>query len=130
MDIRIISRSGRVPQYATERAAGFDLPAYAVGSVPEDAELPYITYSMSVPEWNQKASLYAQVWDRTKSNTRIIQKADQITRAIGDNGIRIPVDGGYLVIWPESPLIQIMIDGDTRAAYINLSINSYNLPGV
>ena len=28
MDIRIISRSGRVPQYATERAAGFDLPAY------------------------------------------------------------------------------------------------------
>lgn len=110
--------------------SGFDLPAYAVGSVREDAELPYITYSMSVPEWNQKASLYAQVWDRTKSNTRIIQKADQITRAIGDNGIKIPVDGGYLVIWPESPLIQIMVDGDTRAAYINLSINSYNLPGV
>ena len=110
--------------------SGFDLPAYAVGSVPEDAELPYITYSMSVPEWNQKASMYAQVWDRTRCHTRIIQKADQITQVIGDNVVRIPIYGGYLVIWPESPLIQIMIDGDTRAAYINLSINSYNLPGV
>lgn len=28
MKIRIISKSGRIPQYATERSAGFDLPAY------------------------------------------------------------------------------------------------------
>lgn len=110
--------------------SGFGLPAYAVDSVPEDVQLPYITYSVSVPEWNKKVSAYAQVWDRTRSNTGIIQKADQITAAIGDAGKRIPFDGGYLVIWLETPLIQIMTDGDFRSAYINLSINSYNLPGV
>lgn len=108
--------------------SGFGLPAYAADSVPDDVELPYITYSMSVPEWNQKASLYAQVWDRTTSNTGIIRVADQITAAIGE-GINIPVEGGYLIIWPESPLIQIMVDGDYRSAYINLSINTYQLPG-
>ena len=109
--------------------SGFGLPAYAVDSVPDDVALPYIAYSMSVPEWNQKASLYAQVWDRTKSNAYIIRVADQITAAIGQ-GLNIPVDGGYLVLWPESPLIQIMVDGDFRSAYINLSVNTYHLPGV
>lgn len=109
--------------------SGFGLPAYAVNSVPEDVQLPYITYSLSVPEWNQKASMYAQVWDRSRSNTRIITTADQITAAIGE-GTTIPLEGGYLAIWPETPLIQIMVDGDFRSAYINLSINAYNKPGV
>ena len=109
--------------------SGFDLPAYQIGTVPDETQLPYITYSMSVPEWNQKASMYAQVWDRTTSNTGIIQKADQITQAIGE-GKNIPFNGGYLVIWPESPLIQIMVDGDVRYAYINMSVNAYQLPGI
>ena len=110
--------------------SGFGLPAYTEYSVPDNATLPYITYSAGVPEWNQKASLFAQVWDRTRSNTGIIRKADQITAAIGETGKRIPFEGGYLVIWPENPLIQIRVNGDYRAAYINLSINSYNMPGV
>lgn len=109
--------------------SGFGLPAYAVDSVPDDVTLPYITYSLSVPEWNQKATLYAQVWDRSKSNTRIIKIADQITAAIGE-GKNIPCEAGYLAIWPETPQIQILVDGDFRSAYINLSINAYNMPGV
>lgn len=109
--------------------SGFGLPAYAVNSVPEDVELPYITYSLSVPEWNQKSSMYAQVWDRSRSNTGIITVADQITAEIGE-GKTIPLEDGYLVIWPETPLIQLMVDGDFRSAYINLSINAYHMPGV
>ena len=106
----------------------FGLPAYTVGSVPDDVELPYITYSLSVPEWNAKASMYAQVWDRTTSNELIIRKADEIAAAIGQGKI-IDCDGGYLAIWPETPLIQIMTDGDYRSAYINLSVNAYQNPG-
>lgn len=109
--------------------SGFGIPAYAENSVPEDVELPYITYSSGVPEWNQKASLYAMVWDRSRSNTKIIDYADQITAAIGE-GKTIALTGGHLVIWPETPLIQIMVDGDYRYAYINLSINAYHMPGV
>jgi len=109
--------------------SGFGLPAYTEDTVPEDVQLPYITYSLSVPEWNLKASMYVHVWDRTRSNTRIIRLADQITAAIG-SGLRIPINGGYLVLWPETPLIQIMVDGDYRSAYINLSVNTYHTPGV
>ncbi|MBR4352709.1 MAG: hypothetical protein IKQ01_06525 [Bacteroidales bacterium] len=110
--------------------SGFSIPAYAEGSVPDDVTTPYITFSLSVPEWNTKASLYAQVWDRTTSNAGIIRKADEITEAIGQGRKINLVDGGYLVIWPESPLIQIRADGDFRSAYINLSVNAYHLPGV
>lgn len=107
---------------------GFGLPAYTVESVPEDVELPYITYSLPQPEWNQKASLYAQVWDRSRQNTTILRVADEITAEIGQ-GIKIPLESGYLVIWPETPLIQLITDGDFRSAYINLSINVYQTPG-
>lgn len=109
--------------------SGFGLSAYAENSVPDTAQLPYITYSISDPEWNQKASMYAQVWDRTKSNDGLIRIADQIAADIGE-GKNIPLEGGYLVIWPETPLTQILVDGDFRRAYINLSINAYHLPGV
>ena len=108
--------------------SGFGLPAYSVDSVPEDVELPYISFSLAQPEWNQKASLYAQVWNRSHSNTLILQKADQITAEIGQ-GKNIPLEDGYLVIWPETPLVQIMVDGDYRSAYINLSVNVYQTPG-
>lgn len=108
--------------------SGFGLPAYTTDSVPDDVELPYIAYSLSEPEWGQKATMYAQVWDRTRSNAGIMQKADQITAAIGE-GYIIPIESGYLVIWPETPLIQLMTDGDFRSAYINLSINAYHTPG-
>lgn len=109
--------------------SGFGWTACQEGTVPDDEPLPYITYSISIPEWNQKASMYVRVWDRSTSNERIIKKADQITAAIGD-GVRLLFDGGYLVIWPETPLIQIQVDEDHRYAYINLSVNAYNMPGV
>ena len=109
--------------------SGFGIPAYTQESVPDNVPLPYIAYSLSVPEWDQKASMYVQVWDRTKSNAGIMQTADRITAAIG-RGLKIPLEDGYLVIWPESPLIQILADGDFRSAYINLSVNTYHNPGV
>lgn len=109
--------------------SGFGLPAYQENTVPEDVTLPYISFSISIPEWNQKASHYIRIWDRTKSNTRIVRVADQIAADIGICKT-IRFEGGYLTIWPETPLVQIQVDGDTRYAYMNLSINSYNMPGV
>ena len=109
---------------------GFSLPAYATSTVPDDIDLPYLTYPVVQPEWDQKASFYIQGWYRTTDLTAMMQKADEITREIG-TGITISTANGYLVIYPETPLIQIMVeDNDIRSFYINLSINSYHMPGV
>ena len=104
-------------------------PAYQPGTVPDDAPPLHITYKASFPEWGQKGSLYAQVWDRSTTDESIIRIADQITAAVGERK-KISYPGGYLVIWPESPQVQLEKDGDYRYAYLNFSINVYNRPGV
>ena len=107
---------------------GFGLPAYSLRSVPKDVNPPYLVFPVNLPEWNQKATFYIQGWYRTTSNEELFTKADEIIADIGV-GKTIPMPGGYLVIYPESPLVQLDVDGDYRYFYINLSINAYQMPG-
>lgn len=107
---------------------GFGLPAYTTQTVPDDVQAPYLVYPLKEPEWNQKTSWYIQGWYRSTSNADLVEKADQIAREVG-TGITINTDSGYLVIYPETPLVQLMTDGDFRSFYINLSINVYQVPG-
>lgn len=111
---------------------GFGLDAYAEDSVPDNAEFPYITYRVVDPEWHQKTTFFVRVWFRSTRNAELLEKADQITGDIGE-GKRIPFEGGLLMLWPESPKVQVQVDSNDRAvryAYINLSLNSYHMPGV
>lgn len=112
--------------------SSFGLPAYAEDTVPDTAQLPYLTYRLVDPEWYQKASFFVRVWARSTSNAAVLEKADEITGDIG-GGKRLPFEGGLLVVWPESPKVQIVVDSNDRNlryAYINLSLNSYHIPGV
>ena len=107
---------------------GFGLPAYTVESIPEDVTVPYLAYSLKEPEWNQKTTGYVQGWYRATCNAALAEKVDEIIQAIGV-GITIPTDSGYLVIYPETPLCQLMTDGDYRSFYINISMNVFQMPG-
>lgn len=111
-----------------EFVGGFGLPAYTTQSVPKDVQVPYLTYPLTEPEWNQKATWYIQGWYKSTSNAALAEKADQIISEIG-TGITISTDSGFLVIYPETPLVQLMVDGDYRSFYINLSLNCYQMPG-
>lgn len=109
--------------------AGFGLPAYAVGFVPDDAQLPYITFSAVESGLSSQATHYAQVWYPGTDNSLPIEKATEITEAIGD-GIRLIGENGLVVVYPGTPLIQLQTvetdkDRDICYAYINLSINTY-----
>ena len=109
--------------------SGFGLPAYTTDSVPDDVEFPYLAYSLREPEWNKKASTYVQIWNRSRSNTLILQKADEILADIGE-GKRLETNSGLVVIWPDTPAqVQVDEDPDYRYAYINFAINSYQMPG-
>ena len=109
-------------------ASGFGIPAYMNGSIPDPVKLPYISYPLVEPDWNDKATFYMQVWDRSTSNEFLVSKADEIVKEIG-SGITISMDGGYIVLRPETPLVQFLVNGDYRNAYINLSINAFHVPG-
>jgi len=107
---------------------GFSIPAYTLESVPETVELPYITYPLLEPEWNEQSSFYCQVWYPKKKLGDLLAKADEITSAIGTMKEFVQ-DGGYIVLYPSTPLVQILSDEKTQSAYINLSINAYHMPG-
>ena len=107
----------------------FMLPVYLESDVPDGAELPYITLPLREPEWNKQTSYHFSVWYRTTSNVALLAKADEISGAVGQ-GVRIPCVGGCLVLWPDTPLVQVMVDGDYRSAYISLILNAYYMPGM
>lgn len=109
---------------------GFGVPAYSETSVPDDIQLPYITYPMKEPEWSQPTSFYIVLWCRTKGYVDALAKADQITAAIGD-GVRLEIASGWVVIRPENPLTQEMhdSDNDTKGIYINLKLNAFHKAG-
>lgn len=108
--------------------SSFGLPAYQTDSVPDDAQLPYITYLYQEPGRDTPATHYAQVYMRTVSNTEPLSVAGRIISAIGD-GVRL---NGGVVIRPATPLVQVLVDGsdpDIRTAYINLQLNAFHTPG-
>lgn len=108
--------------------AQFGLPVYLETDVPDEAELPYITIPLKVPEWDKKTSFHISVWYRTNSNQAMIAKGDQIAQAVG-LGIEIPFTGGMIVLYPDNPLQQVMVDGDYRSIYMLFTINVYHIPG-
>lgn len=111
-----------------EFVGSFGLPAYTVDSVPDNVSVPYLIFPLKEPEWNQKTTWYIQGWFRTTSNEELTSVADQIIQTIG-TGITLTTDSGYLVIYPDAPLVQLMTDGDYRSFYISLQINVFQMPG-
>ena len=84
--------------------SGFDIPAYASGSVPSDASLPYITYDLTVGGWlDGEQTVTVDVWYRTTSDALVNAKAREISEALGKGGRRVPIDGGALWLKQGSP---------------------------
>lgn len=107
---------------------GFGLPAYCENDVPMDAVLPYITYDIVETEPLEPATHHAKVWERTTDYNNILTVVDQIKAAIGEAAV-LDCDGGYVVIRPSSPYVQLLTDEDTaiKYAYISLQINCYHM---
>lgn len=110
--------------------SGFGIPAYLDSDVPDGAEPPYITITLTDPYWERKARFPVNIWYRVTSNIPPMQKADEILAAVYE-GVRLYFEGGLAVlrIDPDTPT-QIVVDGDYRCARVSLTLNAYHLPGV
>lgn len=114
--------------------SGFDIPAYAESSVPDDpndplTQPPYITYTVPQSGVFESATHQARVWYPTDkgapSNVEVNAKADEIIAAIGQ-GIKLQAGHGFVCIYPGVPLAQLQPSDDaTRIVYINLQMVSY-----
>ena len=62
--------------------SSFGLPAYEQTDVPDDAEMPYITYDVSTAAIDEPISLTASLWYRSTRWAEISQKSEEIARLI------------------------------------------------
>lgn len=103
--------------------SSFGLPAYTEYSIPDDAQLPYITYQLIEPDWDDAATFYARVWYRSTSFVEVNAKADEIKAAIGE-GKSLPTDHGAIYLSKGSPFLQYMpFEGDDTLKVVYLLIN-------
>lgn len=105
--------------------SSFGLPAYDETTVPDDAEMPRITYNVATDSLNNVLPLSASLWYRSKSWEDITKKSEEIAEAITGHGyISYPIDGGYLWIVKGTPFAQRMRDDNDdmiRRIYINIT---------
>lgn len=102
--------------------SSFGLTAYDENTVPDDAVLPYITYSASVGELDDAVYLTASVWYRSNSWTEVSQKAEEISDLIG-GGFGVRYDGGRLWVTKASPFAQRLAEqSDPQIRWIILQV--------
>ena len=83
----------------------FGVPAYLTDCVPDDAVLPYITYSVSSSPAMGVALMTAFNYHRKvpSGNVDRTALADAIASAIPENGVKLTLDsGGFVVLYRNS----------------------------
>ena len=103
--------------------SGFGLTAYDENSVPNDAKMPYITYSVITDSLEYVALLTASLWYRNTSWEAISKKADEISEALKD-GKLIKLDKGYAYLYRGTPFAQRMgdeADNIIKRIYFNVN---------
>lgn len=107
-------------------ASGFGLPAYAATSVPDDAEMPYITYAFGFNGFDAgdyEAEL--NIWFRGSGERPANRKAEEIYRSLGFGGTMLPCDEGGIWIKRGIPFCQSLRDEpDVHRRYINVLIEN------
>ena len=105
--------------------SGFGLKAYDENSVPDGAQLPYITYEVSEDNFGNELAQTASLWYRSSSWTDITLKEQEISDFITRGGRMIAFDGGAMWIQKSTPWAQRLADPDDemiRRIVMNVSV--------
>lgn len=86
--------------------AGFGMPAYASGSVPDSAAYPYVEYDCDSGAFGETCAASMRIWFKTRSEKIPNAKVDEIARKVTRGGVVLPCDGGAIWIKRGSPFAQ------------------------
>lgn len=102
----------------------FGIPAYVDGNVPEDAVMPYITYSYTDGDlYTGEANNTVDIWYYTNSEETPNSKLAEVSDAIGLGGCKVKYDGGLIWIKKGSPWAQPLTDpNDNRIKRRTLNV--------
>ena len=105
--------------------SGFGLKAYDETSVPDNAQMPYITYEVVVDDFDNSVGVVASTWYRDTSWAKSAQKVGEIAEVIGRGGKMVAYDGGGFWIKKANPWAQRLPDDhddSVRRIVMNLEV--------
>ena len=101
----------------------FSVPAYEVATIPDDVEMPYITYEGAIDNFGKEIATNVNLYYRGKSWKSITQKLDEIDDVISD-GVYVPFSNNKaLLIRKANPFAQPVAEDDeqVRRYILNLT---------
>lgn len=104
--------------------SSFGVSAYDENTVPDDAQLPYITYEVATDSIGNVVISAADIWDRSTSWQGVTELKDAIDAEIGYGGTTRHYDGGLLWITKGTPFARRIPDTDGSIRHIALNIES------
>lgn len=105
--------------------SSFNLVAYDENTVPDDAQLPYITYEASKDFFGATLAQSVSLWYYSQSWAAITEKAEEIAQDIGKGGRMVAYDGGAFWIKRGQPWAQRQPDASddmVRRIVLNIEI--------
>lgn len=106
--------------------SSFGIPAYPEYNIPDEAEMPYITYEIVKPDWRYQSNTHVRVWYRDTSYVSITNILDAISRRIGE-GLLLPLSDGFLILFKDMQFIQFQpyeADDGVKVAYLSLILEA------
>lgn len=104
--------------------SGFDIPAYASGSVPAEAEFPYLTYEMVDGDFlSGEVNMTVHVWYYTDTETAPNQKVFELSKGIGYGGKKLNFDDGAVWVKKGSPWCTNVPDENSKVKHRYLNID-------
>ena len=116
--------------------SSFGLTAYDENSVPDNAKLPYITYSVNVGDITSgPVTTQASLWYRSMSWKEITEKSEEIRNYLGIGGVMIEHDDGAIWIKRGNTFAQRSAagsseseqDSSTRRVVLTVDIDFINI---
>lgn len=105
--------------------SSFNIPAYDENTVPDGAQMPYITYNVVTNKLGGATLLTASVWYRDSSWESISKKVDEIATKLAATGYYSDkLTGGRMWMVQGTPFAQRMSDpndGLIRRYYLNVT---------
>lgn len=103
--------------------SSFGLTAYDENSVPDNAAMPYITYSVSYDSFDNSVNLSASLWYHSTSWAAPTAKAHEIRNYISLGGVTVKTDNGAVWIKRGSPFYQRLgdVEKDVKRIYFNIA---------
>lgn len=102
----------------------FGLTAYPSSGVPQNPQLPYITYQPVTGYFGQSSTPTIQIWMWTESEAAINEIVHRIGERIGFGGLHLSCDGGSLWVQRGNPFcIQTYAQDEPTLKVRQLNIN-------